>query len=167
MGQSRLYRSLSILKIRRAGMCDPNMVHRDSREWVIRSTIIRKCALTCFPVPTICAKVLAKLLKTRRGMNRAKKQLLTRIDRFVKVAEKSHVPSLLIGIKTTLMFPTSRIFSTWEFENSDGFCAFLICWAHRNSFSFIINIREAVNVRDINEMYSLMKLGHLPTACLH
>ena len=88
-----------------------------------------------------------------------KKILLKRIDHFVKVAEKILVPTVLIGIKTTLMFSTSRTFSTLEFENSDGFCAVLICWAHRNSFSFFINIREAVNVRDINEMYSLMNLG--------
>ena len=147
-------------------MCDPNMVHRDSREWVIRSTILRKCALSCLPVPTIWAKVLAKLLETRRAWTVEKKQPLTRIDHFVNIVENSHVPSPLIGIKTTLLFSAARIFSTWEFENSDGFCAFLICWAHRSSFSFIIIIREAVNIRDINEMYSLMKFGHLPRACL-
>ena len=79
---------------------------------------MRKCVLS--PVATILAKVLTKLLKTRRGMNRAEKQLLTRVDHFVKIAEKNHVPSLLIGIKTTLMFSISRIFSTWESENSDG-----------------------------------------------
>ena len=100
-------------------------------------------------------------------MNREKNELLTLIDYFVNIAEKSHVPSLLIGIKTTRFFSTTRISSTWEFENSDGFCAVLICWAHWNSFSFIINIRVAVNIRDINKMYCLMERGHLPSACLH
>ena len=67
----------------------------------------------------------------------------------------------------TFFCSTTRISSTWEFENSDGFCAVLICWAHWNSFSFIINIRVAVNIRDINKMYCLMERGHLPSACLH
>ena len=37
-------------------------------------------------------------------MNREKNELLTLTDYFVNIAEKSHVPSLLIGIKTTRFF---------------------------------------------------------------
>ena len=75
-----------------------NMVNRDSLEWAIRWTIIRKCALMCLSVPAIWAKLFANLLEIRRGINCETDALPTRINYFENIAKiRTTFPVCFIG----------------------------------------------------------------------